>query len=553
MLFKIFKNNDIHIALSPLLWRGAGGEASLILLFLTFNLSFSQPYTPDNGNRTYTNPVIYADYSDPDVICVNDTFYLVSSSFNCIPALPLLQSIDLVNWTIIGHVATHLDPLQFFSIPQNGNGVWAPSIRFHKNEFYIYYGDPDFGIYMTKSTKIKGPWSEPILVMEGKGLIDPSPLWDDDGNTYLVHAWAGSRAGIKSILTINKMNSEGTKVIDNGILIYDGNTNNPTIEGPKIYKRNGYYYILAPAGGVKTGWQLALRSKNIYGPYEEKVVLHQGNTNINGPHQGAWVETSKNESWFVHFQDLEAYGRVVLLQPLKWENDWPLIGIDNNNDGIGEPVSNYKKPNVERNSKIFSPLSSDEFNSLEIGLQWQWNANPQINWYSTTNLGFLRLNAIKLPDSAANLWSAPNLLLQKFMAPEFSTISKLTLIGRNNGDKAGMLVMGTDYTYLSVAFDNNNYYLVQNVCLNADKYSQEISIDSLKLKSGEIYMKLKVSKNAQCDFQYSIDGTIFLSFGKQFFAKPGKWIGARVGIFCLETTKTNDAGTADFDFFRVER
>ncbi|HWJ92229.1 MAG TPA: glycoside hydrolase 43 family protein, partial [Flavisolibacter sp.] len=270
--------------------------------------SRSRPWVPDNGDGTYKNPVINADYSDPDVVRVGPDFFLVSSSFENVPGLPVLHSRDLVNWTIIGHALLRQRPLEHFSVPRHGEGVWAPSIRYHKGEFYLYYPDPDFGIYLAKAKKAEGPWSEPVLVESGKGLIDPCPLWDDDGQVYLVHAFAGSRAGIKSVLVVKKMNAEGTHVVDEGVLVYDGHELDPTIEGPKFYKRNGYYYIFAAAGGVSTGWQLALRSKNIYGPYERKVVMDQGNTNINGPHQGAWVTTEKGEDWFLHFQDKEAYG-----------------------------------------------------------------------------------------------------------------------------------------------------------------------------------------------------------------------------------------------------
>jgi beta-xylosidase len=301
---------------------------------------------------TYTNPIIDADYSDPDVIRVGDDFYLTASSFNCIPGLPILHSKDLVNWKIIGHALQEQPPRDVFARPQHGNGVWAPSIRFHNNHFYIFYGDPDFGIYMVKARNAAGPWSRPLLIRRARGWIDPAPFWDDDGNAYLVHAWANSRSGIKSILTINRMSPDGTKLLDDGKTVFDGRVNHPTIEGPKLYKRNGYYYIFAPAGGVATGWQTVLRSKNIYGPYEDRIVMDRGQTEINGPHQGGWVELRSGESWFVHFQDRGAYGRVVHLQPVKRADDWPVIGVDVDGDGKGEPVAEHRKPNIGREYNI---------------------------------------------------------------------------------------------------------------------------------------------------------------------------------------------------------
>lgn len=274
---------------------------------------------------------------------------------------------------------------------------------------------------MVKTQNPFGKWEDPILVQEGKGIIDTCPFWDEDGNAYIVHGWAGSRAGVKSILTIKKMNAEGTKVLDKGKHIFDGYENHPTVEGPKIYKRNGYYYIFAPAGGVATGWQLVLRSKNIYGPYDEKIVLEQGKSNVNGPHQGAWVDTKNGEDWFYHFQDADTYGRIVHLQPMKWINDWPFIGVDQDKNGIGEPVLTYKKPTISNKSDIINPSETDEFNENDIGLQWQWSVNPSIVWYSKlVNQNFLRLFSIKVPENSNNLWTVPNLLTQKFPAPNFT-------------------------------------------------------------------------------------------------------------------------------------
>lgn len=307
---------------------------SLVILFFLF-LQGAQA-------QTYTNPILHADYSDPDVCRVGDDYYMVASSFNAVPGLPLLHSRDLVNWTLVGHALPRLVPEEHYRVPRPGQGVWAPSIRHHQGEFYIYYPDPDFGIYLTKAPSINGPWSAPVLVEGGKGLIDPCPLWDQDGSVYLVHAYAGSRAGIKSVLVLKRMNAEGTKTLDSGTIIYDGHGIDPTVEGPKMYKRNGYYYILAPAGGVKTGWQLALRAKHPYGPYERKVVLEQGNTPTNGPHQGAWVSTAQGEDWFIHFQDKGLYGRIVHLQPVQWKEDWPWMGLAQGDKRI--PVQQYAAP-----------------------------------------------------------------------------------------------------------------------------------------------------------------------------------------------------------------
>ncbi|MEO5912015.1 MAG: glycoside hydrolase 43 family protein [Pelobium sp.] len=514
----------------------------------------SKVWVADLGNGTYKNPILNADYSDPDAIRVGEDYYLTSSSFEHIPGLPILHSKDMVNWELINHALKKQPPFDVFDKPQHGNGVWAPAIRYHNNEFYIYYPDPDYGIYMVKTKDPKSDWSKPILVYPGKGIIDPCPLWDEDGKTYLAHAYAGSRAGIKSVIAIAPMNQEGTAVISESQIIYDGHETDPTIEGPKIYKRNHYYYIFAPAGGVPTGWQLVLRSKNIYGPYERKVVMDQGKSKVNGPHQGAWVTTPKGEDWFFHFQDKDAYGRVVHLQPMKWVNDWPVIGEDKDGDGKGEPVSVYKKPDVGKNYPIKTIPESDEFNDSALGLQWQWEANPNGNWLMPNNEGNLRLYA-HVTDSAKNLWDVPNILAQKFPADEFTATTKLkfTPNSKLQNEEAGLVILGLSYANVSIKSKADGLYLVNGVCEKADKGKTEMETILTKIDKPEVWFKVKVSEGAKCTFSYSLDGLKYVSAGQVFQATPGKWVGAKIGLFCTGNTKTNDTGYADFDWIRIDK
>jgi beta-xylosidase len=515
----------------------------------------SKAWVADNGNGTYKNPILHADYSDPDAIRVGNDFYMVSSSFEDVPGLPILHSKDLVNWRLIGHGLKKQIPAEHFSISRHGEGVWAPSIRYHNNEFYIYYPDPDFGIYLIKAKNAAGPWSEPELVVAGKGLIDPCPLWDDDGKAYLVHAFAGSRAGIKSVIAIKKINAAGTKTIDEGVIVYDGHVLDPTIEGPKFYKRNGYYYIFAPAGGVATGWQLVLRSKNIYGPYERKVVMDQGGSTINGPHQGAWVNTQTGEDWFLHFQDKEAYGRIVHLQPMTWKNDWPIIGVDKDGDGKGEPVMIYKKPNVGKVFPIETPADSDEFNSTSIGLQWQWQSNPKATWaFANAANGTLRLYSDKLPDSTKNLWDAGNVLLQKFPAEEFTVTTKMNFTPNTKleNEKAGLVVMGFSYASISLKRKKDGVYIVYTLNKDAVKGKTENEVIISKFNDQTIFFRVKISAGGKCNFSYSIDGNNFTNAGEAFTAEVARWKGAKFGLFCTRETQTNDSGFADFDWIRVE-
>ena len=533
-------------------------RSSLILVFLFAffgaDAQISKVWVADNGDGTYKNPIINADYSDPDAIRVGDDYYMTASSFNAVPGLPILHSKDLVNWRLINHVFREQEPKDVFAKPQHGGGVWAPAIRFHAGEFYIYFPDPDFGIYMTKAKDPAGEWSKPILIKEGKGWIDPCPLWDDDGNAYLVHAFAGSRAGIKSILVITRMNREGTRMIDDGVIVFDGHESDSTVEGPKFLKKDGYYYIFAPAGGVLTGWQLVLRSKNIYGPYEKKVVLAQGKSNVNGPHQGALVDTPAGEWWFLHFQDKGPYGRVVHLQPTVWKSDFPVIGADPDGDGTGEPVMSFKKPNVGKTYPVETPPDSDEFNGNEIGRQWQWHGNADACWaFPFPDKGVLRMNSVLLPGAYRNLWDLPNLLLQKFPADEFTATAKLKLSPRFEGERFGLVAMGIDYSLIGVTNRGGKLYISQLTVNDADKGTPETEISPQLLGSNEFYLRVKVRSGAICNFSYSIDGNSFTVVGQPFKAREGRWIGAKVGFVYARPGKFNDAGSADIDWIRFEK
>ena len=535
-----------------------------ILLFTTLNSSaqksanvnstaVSKVWVSDLGNGKYKNPVLHADYSDPDAIRVGDDYYMTASSFDAVPGLPILHSKDLVNWSLINHALLRQPPFEHFSSTQHGNGVWAPAIRFHNGEYMIYYPDPDFGIYRVTARNPAGKWSAPVLVAPGKGLIDPCPFWDEDGKVYLAYAFAGSRAGIKSVIAVKELNKAGDQAIDQGVIVYDGHETDPTIEGPKVYKRQGYYYLFAPAGGVATGWQLVLRAKNIYGPYERRVVMDQGKSTVNGPHQGAWVNTPGGEDWFLHFQDKFAYGRVVHLQPMKWINNWPVIGTDEDGDGKGEPVVTWQKPKTAKVYPISTPPESDEFNTTKLGLQWQWQANPAATW-SFMNQGVLRLYTIKSPDSARNYWDVPNLLLQKFPAEEFTATTKMkfTRNPKLQGERAGLIIMGYSYAGIAVKSTSSGLSLVTFSAKNANKGKTETEKNIIPLKQDEVYFRVKVTKGAVCQFSYSLDGRLFTPAGDLFTAEEGQWIGAKAGIFAVRNTQINDAGYADFDWFRVE-
>ena len=498
---------------------------------------------------TYTNPILFSDYSDPDVIRVGEDYWMTASSFTCLPGLQILHSTDLVNWEIVNAAVPRLSPSEEFDSPSHGNGIWAPCIRYFNDKYWIFWGDPDFGIFQINTSDPMGRWSEPHLVMAGKGLIDPSPLLDDDGRIYLVHGYAGSRFGFKSILCACELNADCTEVITDQVLVFDGKrTGNPTVEGPKFYKKDGYYYIFAPAGGVKEGWQLVMRSKNVYGPYEHRIVMHQGDTDIHGPHQGGWVTDVKGDSWFIHFEDRYAWGRVCHLQPLEWTNDgWCIIGMDDNGDGIGEPVSEYRLPTGKSDcsgGNVSALATSTGFTGTSIPLNWQWEANPKAGWFMMNpSDGCIRLNCIKSPDGWKNLRDTPNILAEKVVGPKTSFTTRMTFSPSYPSDRAGIVVTGLDYSTLEADFDGKEISLVRKVCTEG---SSEEVVFCEKAASYTLWLRVEIEGDCICTFSYSTDGRHFKKAGTEFKAREGKWIGAKIGLFAISDIKKNDGGSAEF-------
>ncbi len=512
----------------------------------------SEVWSPDNGDGTFTNPVLYADYSDPDVCAVGEDYYLTASSFNCVPGLPILHSRDLVNWTIIGHALPELQPHDVFDSPAHGKGVWAPAIRHHEGCFYIYWGDPDRGIFMVKAQRPEGPWQEPVCVIAGRGMIDPCPLWDDDGRCYLVNAWAGSRAGFNSVLSMRELSADGTRAISQPRIVFDGGQENHTTEGPKLYRHDGYYWIMCPAGGVAMGWQLAMRSRSVYGPYEWHRVMWQGTTDINGPHQGGWVRTPQGEDWFLHFNDKGAYGRVVYLQPVDWSSGWPVMG------NKGTPYASFRKPKTTA-AAIANPVESDEFDG-GMGLQWQWHANYNQLWGQPTAYGCYRLYTIL---QEGNLWQTPNLLLQKATAPRFTATAKVCFAAKEDAQWGGLVMMGLDYTVLAVCRDGDHFVLQQRTCIDAEvggaeqiellatlKPSRCDTIPYAPANYLDIYLRISVA-DGQCRFAYSADGRRFSDVGKAFVMKQGKWIGAKFGFVAACPQLKTSRGWLDVDWIHV--
>lgn len=538
----------------------------------------------DQGDGTYRNPVLIGDYSDLDVIRVGDDYYLTSSSFSDVPGLPILHSRDLVNWTIIGHALHHLSPEAHYRSPRRGGGVWAPALRHRNGRFLIYYPDPDRGIFVVSAVDPRGPWSEPTLVDDAAGIIDPAPFWDDDGTGWLAYAYAKSRAGKANIIGLKRLNMDGTATQGRERIIIDGNSLPPvmtslgprpwqTTEGPKLYKRDGWYYIFAPSGSVKGGWQGVFRSRSVAGPYEARNVMDQGRTDINGPHQGAWVTTPSGEDWFMHFQDRDSYGRIVHLQPMRWVKGWPVIGVDSDGDGRGEPVLTYRKP-AAAVQPIAAPVATDEFDGA-VSMAWQFGSNPAPDWMTLQD-GWLRLRSVT---GAPDLYENGAILSQKLPGLSFSATTLMRFAPLREGERAGLSVHGTTFAWIGVEQGRDGPRIVQTAKAESAPGAAILVTPGPKLEADRLWLRLSASPvtisapppgftpywpsmlretHMRVSFSYSLDGVNFVPLGQPFETRPGRWVGTQIGLFAQATSGTPAAsattvGHADFDWFRITK
>ena len=517
----------------------------------------------------YSNPIIHADYSDPDVCRVGDDYFMTASSFNQFPGLPILHSKDLVNWELVGAALSDYNVYYFkpssHTPVQHGCGVWAPAIRYHDGWFYIYCGDPDRGIFMVKTQDPYGPWEEPVWVYKGRGFIDPCPFWDEDGKAYLSHAAAGSRAGLKSVVFVAPLSPDGTKLLGPSRIVFDGHRTQPTIEGTKMYKRGGKYYIFCPAGGVKTGWQTVLRADDPFGPYEEKIVMAPGEGTINGPHQGAWVDTPQGSHWFIHFQDKGAYGRIVHLQPMEWkENGWPVIGYDPDGDGTGFPVDSWEAP-FGRTNIVFNEWDHSKtaagYRPYGLDLEWQYPCVPSPYWHYALPEGGVRLFSVEKSRTYKNLWDCRNLLTQKFPDERFKAYAKLEFSPLSGlGEEAGIVAMGSAYAGLRLTDSAGSALLEYVVCDDAENGDTERveELATLPYKSGKatVWVMMQVypriaEHEAVARFSYSLDGKTYTKMPGGFVCQPGKWTGSRFGFWCSRSKPGNDGGHLDVTEFRI--
>ncbi|MHB8815703.1 MAG: glycoside hydrolase family 43 protein [Steroidobacteraceae bacterium] len=519
---------------------------------------------------TYHNPILFADYSDPDVVRVGVEYYLVASSFHFSPGIPVLESRDLVHWTIVGHALARLDFAPAYDLPgpvdftdatahpkpnyalgyRYASGVWAPAIRAHNRRLYVYFPTPTEGIFMTSAARAAGPWTAPVKVIAQPGLEDPCPFWDDDGRAYLIHSREGAGP-----LILHRMSPDGRTVLDAGRIIVDDPVHLPTLEGPKLYKRDGYYYIFAPFGGVDRGSQAVLRARNIYGPYEFRTVLSQGTTNVQGPHQGGYVETPSGQGWFIHFNSTGPYGRIVYLEPVRWRDGWPIIGELRPGAAVGQPVASYPAPDMRGIHPAVHPQTSDEFTSRTLGPQWEWNHNPvDGHWSLGARPGFLRLRALP----AADLVSARDTLTQLLQARDEQVTTRLDVLGMADHQRAGLAMFGVQPSWIGVVQRHGRR------CLQFAEAGRETVGPPLGDATAPatrapvrpahefVILRMRVADGG-VRYSYSLDeGRTFRALGTRADMRFSWWKAARPAVFTFNTeAHAARGGIADFDWVRV--
>ncbi len=520
----------------------------ILTVFLSVSLIGvrAQKTHSDNGDGTFTNPVIASDFPDPDVIRVGDTYYFLSTTMFIFPGVTILKSKDLVNWEYCANVVPRMDEGPCYNLDgcnRYSHGQWASSIKYHEGKFYLLYNTLDEGGFLCTAEKAEGPWTITHLP---RGYHDPGLLFDTDGKIYVAHGY--------NKIYITELDLD-FNAIGKDVLVYTGDIR-PGLEGAHLYKINNYYYLYSTYGGLD-GFQVALRSENIYGPYEQHMVLNDTTDGPNyGIHQGALIQTNTGEWWTMLMVDSGPFGRFPSLQPVTWENDWPIAGSN------GKAVVTHKKPVVGKSYPVKTLPTSDEFNEDHLGMQWGWNHNPEPSkWSLTENPGYLRLKTASLTDS---LPKARNTLTQRSFAYYSDSLltvgtTKIDLDHMKDGDIAGLAIFQDPYGFIGVKKINGEYYVIM--------VNNGETIDSVKVNTSSIYLQADpfhgsgaamyyggetVDGTGTVTFAYSLDNKTFTTLGNvmQMQFKLTVFTGNK---FCLFNYATKElGGYVDVDWFRVE-
>jgi beta-xylosidase len=518
----------------------------MILSLIASRDDLAQKTHSDNGDGTYTNPVIAADFPDPDVIMVDSIYYMVNTTMFTFPGVPILKSCDLVNWQYCCNAVQRFDYSPCYDLDgcdRYGHGQWATSLKYHNGKYYLLFITLQEGGFLCTADKPEGPWQVRKLP---KGFYDPGLFFDDDGRIYVANGYSN--------INITELDTNFAPK-GNDSLVYTGNIRGG-LEGTHVYKINGYYYMYSTYGGLD-GIQVALRSKNIYGPYEQKIVIYDTTHGVNfGIHQGALIRTQTGEWWTMLFVDSGPFGRFPSLQPVTWVDGWPMVGVD------GKAVVTYRKPNVGRQYPALTLPTSDEFDAAKLGVQWGWNHNPDPGaWSLTERPGHLRLRTARIVDS---LPKARNTLTQRMVAYYSDTLlsiatTKMDISHMKEGDIAGLAVFQDPYAFIGIKKSNGRNYILM---VNNGK-----SIDSALVEGSAVYLRgsalhgsgaapyyrgKSAPGSGNASFSYSLDGRSFKKIGNELHMNFNLRIftGNKFCLFNYATSETG--GYVDFDWFRTE-
>ncbi len=535
---------------------------------LDSNIVKSTITSTDDGNGNYSNPVIFADVPDIDFIRVDDAYYMVSTTMHLSPGCPIMKSYDLVNWEIVNYVFNTLDDADNLALRNGehsyGKGQWAASIRYHNGIFYVGFLSYSTGksyIYYTKDIE-NGKWDRFVF---DEGFHDMSLLFDEDGRVYIIYGggdiWC---VELEKDLSAVKPETKRKIISDAGL------TPGCLAEGAHAYKINGYYYIFIitwPSGGRRT--QLCYRSKSLDGDWEMKVILDDNlGFRNDGVAQGGIIDSVDGNWYCLLFQDHGAVGRLPVLMPMTWEDDWPVVGIDGKAPKTAEiPVKGMERKGIVTsdefiNSQIVRPYHSfadsleaageNDYNGSNLLPEWQWNHNPDNRlWSLTEREGYLRL---KTGTVCRSVTQARNTLTQRTFGPECSAYIRLDVANMKDGDVAGLSAFAERYGYVGVKMENGKKYIVMARYDDNDSVEKEFEKERTELAGNEVFLRVDCDYNNAADkayFYYSLDGESWTKIGDtlQMNYYGLHFMGYRYAIFNYATEQAG--GYVDVDYFRV--
>jgi beta-xylosidase len=529
---------------------------SVGLFFVLFSgCSYQVGSWGDQGDGTYLNPILNGDYPDVDIEQVGDTYYLITSTNHYAPGMTLLESKDIVNWRLIGHVFDKLtwEPVyNYDSMSGYSKGVWAGDIAYHEGRWYCYFIDTGSGLYMSSAEDIEGPWSGAKLMLKKTGWTDPAAYWDEEQKqAYMICNFGREKPDEKvNYQRMFKMSWDGERLLDKGKVIYKGEG----AEAAKIYKINGEYYIFLAQWIDGDRKQVVLRGKSIYGPFEKRIVMEKAEGALRSVCQGALIQAADGSWWLTHqlvqhrgkiqghlagaSTTSSFEGRSQWLVPVKWEDGWPIVGEDPDGNGIGNTVAGGKKP-ID-GYPIDAPQTDDDFDSERIGPQWEWNHNPRDKrWSLTERKGWLRLKA-NVPIGAGGFWNASNTVSQRLMGKGRGVITaKVDISGMQPGQQAGMVRHSGRYVLLGISVGKLG---VKKLVFNNNG---KVTVGPI-IKSDVIWYRTH-NDGDMAYYEYSLDGSNFERFGDEFTITFGRWRGDRPGFYCWNNLKA--AGHIDIDYF----